>query len=332
MLNLGSDWLLHFMPHALRKVSRVHFGLLLPDEMRQMKSIGCLPRTRRYLAVPFVGKDAPSQSAEFAHPDVAIGLTILAYRYEGLRIVDFGPALMQLRQDMEGEVGPELKRPASLTYISWLRSAGRKVRGTLAAQAEGPPQGSPSVAGGNKSDSFTVVKSFTAPPPSAVDESLPLEMAVGGESDIFQFDLLPLHLLDFNDIEYMTMLFELLKKRAEVVQYYLEYLVFPDTTAHQAMKLSANGQARHSSFPSPSLASPPCPLPPPSLTASHLPPPLTLKPLLCVTLPHLPHLSPLTPLSLFHGRARFGRTGCGRRDSIRPSHRFLWHPLLPPPP
>ena len=58
-----------------------------------------------------------------------------------------------------------------------------------------------------------------------------------------QFDVLPLHLLDFNDIEYMTMLFELLHKRAEAVQYYLEYIVFPDTTAHQAMKLSANRQA-----------------------------------------------------------------------------------------
>lgn len=38
------------------------------------------------------------------------------------------------------------------------------------------------------------------------------------------------------------MLFELLHKKAEVVQYYLDYLVFPETTAHQAMKLSASGQ------------------------------------------------------------------------------------------
>ena len=27
-------------------------------------------------------QDVPSRSSEFAHPDVAIGLTILAYRYE----------------------------------------------------------------------------------------------------------------------------------------------------------------------------------------------------------------------------------------------------------
>ena len=34
------------------------------------------------MAVPYVGKDVPSRSSEFAHPDVLIGLTVLAYRYE----------------------------------------------------------------------------------------------------------------------------------------------------------------------------------------------------------------------------------------------------------
>ena len=32
------------------------------------------------MAVPFIAKDVPSHAAEFAHPDVLIGLTILAYR------------------------------------------------------------------------------------------------------------------------------------------------------------------------------------------------------------------------------------------------------------
>lgn len=66
--------------------------------MAKMAAMGGLPRSRRYLAVPFVGKDAPSHAAEFAHPDVAIGLTILGYRYEGMRQQDFGPALRLLRQ------------------------------------------------------------------------------------------------------------------------------------------------------------------------------------------------------------------------------------------
>lgn len=42
-----------------------------------------MPRTRAKLGIPFVGKDVPSRSSEFAHPDIIIGLTVLAYRYEG---------------------------------------------------------------------------------------------------------------------------------------------------------------------------------------------------------------------------------------------------------
>ena len=132
LLNLGADWLMFLLPHALRKVppwrmappprnwtyphptslgdtwrvppwrvtppprnwtyphptslgatwqvDRVNYGLLSPKEMKEMSKAGGLPRSRRYLAVPFVGKDAPSHASEFAHPDVAIGLTILAYR------------------------------------------------------------------------------------------------------------------------------------------------------------------------------------------------------------------------------------------------------------
>ena len=50
------------------------------------------------MAVPFVGKDVPSQSSEFAHPDALIGLTILAYRYEGLRLSDLKRVITQLKQ------------------------------------------------------------------------------------------------------------------------------------------------------------------------------------------------------------------------------------------
>ena len=135
LLNLGSDWLMFLMPHALRKVSRVHYGLLNTKEMREMKAAGGLPRSRRYLAVPFVGKDAPSHASEFAHPDVAIGVTILAYRYEGMRMMDFGPALRLLRQGLDEESGPILKRPSSLIWIQWMNAAGKKVRGTRALSA-----------------------------------------------------------------------------------------------------------------------------------------------------------------------------------------------------
>lgn len=29
----------------------------------------------------FIGKDVPSKASEFAHPDVIIGLSVLAYRF-----------------------------------------------------------------------------------------------------------------------------------------------------------------------------------------------------------------------------------------------------------
>ena len=39
-----------------------------------------MPLSRLKLAIPFEGKDVPSRASEFAHPDVIIGLSILAYR------------------------------------------------------------------------------------------------------------------------------------------------------------------------------------------------------------------------------------------------------------
>ena len=40
-----------------------------------------MPHSRSITAVPFVGKDVPSERSEFAHPDIVISLTILAFRY-----------------------------------------------------------------------------------------------------------------------------------------------------------------------------------------------------------------------------------------------------------
>ena len=66
MLNLGAAWLGSLLPHCLHKVNRVHYGLLRPHEIARMSALNTLPRSRRYLAVPFVGKDAPS-AASFAN-------------------------------------------------------------------------------------------------------------------------------------------------------------------------------------------------------------------------------------------------------------------------
>lgn len=82
LLNLCHNWLSTFMPHCLAKVNRVSFGLLSAKDCEAaLAADPHVPRSRLKLAVPFVGKDVPSRSSEFAHPDVIIGLTIMAYRF-----------------------------------------------------------------------------------------------------------------------------------------------------------------------------------------------------------------------------------------------------------
>ena len=92
VLNLAHDWLSTLLPFALTKTSRVTFGVLNQSDLeRALDPVQggdpLMPKTRRLLAVPFVGKDVPSAASEYAHPDVLIGLTILAYRYQGLRYI-----------------------------------------------------------------------------------------------------------------------------------------------------------------------------------------------------------------------------------------------------
>ena len=77
LLNLTREWLVSLLPHVLSKASRVNYGLLSDEELKRQPGT---PPSRRLLAVPFVGKDVPSASSQFSHPDVLIGLTILSYR------------------------------------------------------------------------------------------------------------------------------------------------------------------------------------------------------------------------------------------------------------
>jgi len=58
------------MVHCLKKRHRVDYGVNESGKKR--------------LAVPFRACDTPSERSEYGHPDMAIGLTILAYYYRGL--------------------------------------------------------------------------------------------------------------------------------------------------------------------------------------------------------------------------------------------------------
>ena len=68
--NLAQQWLPDHLPWVLSKVNRVSYGTLAPEELRARES-----RKRKLLAVPFIGKDVPSEASEYSQPEVAIGLT-----------------------------------------------------------------------------------------------------------------------------------------------------------------------------------------------------------------------------------------------------------------
>jgi hypothetical protein len=130
LLNLCHDWLKTFMPHCLAKVNRVSFGLLSEADCdKALAEDPHVPRSRLKLAVPFVGKDVPSASSEFAHPDVIIGMTVLAYRYSGLRREDFHDVIDGLVSQFAHEIGPARGRESSVRYERWVVESGGMIRG-----------------------------------------------------------------------------------------------------------------------------------------------------------------------------------------------------------
>ena len=173
-----------------------------------------MPRSRFKLAIPFVGKDVPSRASEFAHPDIIIGLTVLAYRYEGLRRPDFEQDVISLlRASFEKEVGPFPLRKSSILYESWVVQAGGTIKGKEAAAA-------PAAAGADDSRVAT-------PPPRA-----------DGDSRV----VVPLWLLKQSNEEQMTKLYQLLRKLPACIHWLLEQVTFPSFMQHQLRKLSASGQ------------------------------------------------------------------------------------------
>ena len=100
-----------------------------------------MPESRRLLAVPFIGKDVPSAASEFAHPEVLIGLTILSYRYEGMRDSDMFHVLEQMKESLKQELGPFPDRPSGIRFTSWLTRANilRSSKGLKELETDVPP-------------------------------------------------------------------------------------------------------------------------------------------------------------------------------------------------
>ena len=65
-----------------------------------------------------MGKDLPSKSSEFVHPDLdmVIGLTELAYDYSGLRKDDFIHVIDNLTSQFVREIGPAPDRESGMRH------------------------------------------------------------------------------------------------------------------------------------------------------------------------------------------------------------------------
>jgi hypothetical protein len=261
LLNLSHQWLASVLPHVLAKVNRVSYGLL-DDAALQRSHKATL--SRRLLCVPFVGKDVPSRASEFSHPDVVIGLSICAYKYEGLRLADWRTLIQENRDMLKHEVGPISERPSSRRWALWVELAGGRVRGKRRKGRGGGGGGgsgggvhAASVvhAGKQQAELARGVDTRLLPNKFVPDPSVLAEFAPGAaderggagrgavEIDAEILDSIwPLHLVDIKDHEQEQVLYKLLARQPQVIQWYLEEHVLPLTMRFQPLKLSASGQ------------------------------------------------------------------------------------------
>ena len=234
MLNLGHDWLQSYLPFVLQKVNRVHFGLLQPSDIQQLEDDGVkIPTSRKLTAVPFVAKDVPSRASEFSHPDVLVGLTILAFRYEGLRERDFYLVLRHLTDSLEDEGGNYPDRPSCQRFEQWVLSSGKKVRGSKKREKSARR----AVNGPLSPRDQSPLICFTKTPVTDTDINIFADIFTEEEDLIW-----PLQLIDLRDKEQFKILYPLMFKLPHTVMYYLNELIFPEVLAHQNLKLSTCGQ------------------------------------------------------------------------------------------
>ncbi len=220
LINLAYDWIQSFLPFILEKINRVSFGLLNSDDIKRLlKEDPLMPKSRLLSGVPFVGKDVPSPCSEFSHPDVVIGLSILAYRYEGLRKSDFKSLFTVLLEDFFQDSGPFELRISNQEFEHWIFLAGGIVKGSKRFREKYNPSRK-KVACESYDDSSDTITS---------DES-------------FEVQIWPLRLIDINDQDQFDALFKLLRNIPRVIHYYLSKIVFPAILKHQNVKLSASGQ------------------------------------------------------------------------------------------
>ena len=236
LLNLASDWLNTILPHCLTKINRVSFGLLTPADLAA--SDPNMPYTRKVLAVPFVGKDVPSRASEFAHPDVLIGLSILAYKYSGLRKNDLQRLVTQLKHDYSRQTGPRNERPAALLFRSWLELAVKHKQ-----QQQGVETNNTSL---NVLDNETKTNSTHSTHSTHATKhgtTSTTTTTTSTASSARSLPVLPLPLFQPTDPQQLNRLFSLTRKLPQVIHYFLCNHIFPKTMNFQRLKVSACGHA-----------------------------------------------------------------------------------------
>ena len=263
LLNAARQCLVSFLPHCLAKVDRVSFGLLQPADEAALGRPQA--RNRKLMAIPFVGKvrtpwshlllmiqacahqplpptqDTPSEASEFAHPDVQICATALAYRFEGLRASDVASLIQMLQHQLKSQAGPINKRPAydplhgmrwlvhRVTAVMLLR---RYTRFNQLLRAARTTHGDDAV------------------PKDSGDGIVPLQVCIcagcclhahGGCGVITHANALP-QLLELQDPAQLARLYQLFHYEPLAALEYLRRCVFPSCLQHRSVKLSASGE------------------------------------------------------------------------------------------
>ena len=257
LINLYHSWLAHLLPFALSRINRVNYGLLSTMDIArsvsrfresqqrqaalQQKSdmtaaaretgksrrptrIAAVPKARRLLAVPFVGKDRPSEASEFSHPDVLIGLSTLAYRHEGLRKDDVYKLVQKLRftlENDENDGSAYASRSSYRIFERYVNDGGAVIRGKA-----------PSVAMVNTPVSGNVGALRSVPTKSTTSTLIYEEPE----------EVWPLQLLDLSDGQQMTAVYRALQRSKLACRDYLWQYAFPETLSLRPAKLAASGQ------------------------------------------------------------------------------------------
>ena len=146
-----------------------------------------------------------------------IGLTILAYRYSGLRRKDLQRLVTQLKQDYSRQIGPRNERPAALLFREWLDLA--------ISEKNGSKKTGEAMAGSPKA-----LRTASA---SASSSSIPV---------------LPLPLFQPTDPQQLGRLYSLTKRLPQIIHYFLCNHIFPKTMNFQRLKVSACGHELGSSM------------------------------------------------------------------------------------